>query len=505
MYSIFDDLKLVGKFDDLLESPLTNLPVFDISSRLLCYTSSSTSECDGVVDEGDIQFKMDDMEALGVSKIAKSIATKAAKGVGAVGGYGFSAIHQYLAGDKTSEPSPNGISNDPRYGSVTIVLLGRNSKPTSICKFKPHKHPISAVCISNSGTILMTASSVGKTVCAWSLMNCFAKPNPQLPVCLTRFNRGLTSATVTNVSISNDDKWLTVATSVGTIHLYQITSDATNSACIKINSRNVIQMARSMFPSTGTSLSPRNNLKVSSSIENEASDLGYDDVYIDALQNVPMGMVLQSIKLDRNLTPEPLNFNGKTDKLSVPVLCWNPFGKLSLSVVKMTEVRTMSDSGPKTKKVFTLTTGIEWNVCRHTHWEETFCAMAPVSTKQKIDIEKVWPSLIEIATSNARSTPIWTDQQIELQSYKLKGNKVVGLESLEIPKMPQAHGYLHLIRQTLDPNEALTESFSRCENGYELIVSGNLIPDEQNLNLHLGGTPNIPLSSLNSKPNTITP
>ena len=79
-------MKLVGKFDDLLESPLTNLPVFDISSRLLCYTSSSTSEYDGVVDEGDIQFEMDDMEALGVSKIARSIATKAAKGVGAVGG-----------------------------------------------------------------------------------------------------------------------------------------------------------------------------------------------------------------------------------------------------------------------------------------------------------------------------------------------------------------------------------------------------------------------------------
>ena len=438
VYSIMDDLKLVGKFDDVLESPLTSLPVFDISSRLLCYTSSSLSDSDAFEDETDIPFKMDEMEPVGgVGKMAKSFATKAAKGVGVVGGYGYNAIQNYLSGEKDAT-GPD-TANDPRYGAVTLVLLSRHAKPSVICKFKPHKHPISTMCINNAGTMLLTASTLGKSVCAWSLMNCFTKPKPHVPVCLTRFIRGLTSATVTNLSISNDDQWLTVATSTGTVHLYQITGESSNLACLKLNSRNVIQMARSMFPTTGSSLSPRNT-KISSSIENEASDLGYDDVYVDALQNVPMGFILPSTILDKNSPTEKRRSNGSFDKLLLPVLCWNPFGKLSLSMVRMTEANIITETGPKTKTTFSMANSIEWNVCRMSHWEERFCSLSLGPGQQKENLEQMWPSLIEIATSNTRVSPIWSDPQIELQLYRLKNGIIIGTDAVQIPPIPKRNG-----------------------------------------------------------------
>ena len=254
---------------------------------------------------------------------------------------------------------------------------------------------------------------------------------------MTRFVRGLTSATVTNLSISNDDQWLTVSTSTGTVHLYQITAESSNLACMKLNPRNVIQMARAMFPSTGSSLSPRNT-KMSTSIENEANDLGYDDVYVDALQNVPMGFVLPCTKLDKNQSADQRK--STNDRLLVPVLCWNPFGKLSLSTVKMIENYIVSESGVKSKLSFTLTNSVEWNVCRLAHWEERFCPPNNrLSASSKENLEKIWPSLIEIATSNTRASPIWSDPQIELHLYQKK-NGVLSTEMVKIPPIPRAHG-----------------------------------------------------------------
>jgi hypothetical protein len=435
VFSIARDFEMIEEFSDLWENPFTSLPIYDTSDRIICYTTSSPVQMDISWEDQDM-FEMDGVEK-SITQKAKAMASKAAKGlvenVSAAGGYGVSAIHGYLTGTQKVADNSD-CANDSCSGNVIIRQLGGDNSGSALTQFKPHRNPISCMTLNKQGTMLFTASTNGTSVYAWSLMKCFSGNGSQ-PICLTKFSRGLTPAFISGLNISSDNKWLTCTTSRGTVHFYNIDSFSHKnvSSSIRINSRNPVQMARSMFPAGDMlNTSPRNG-RLSSSVDNDTSDLGYDDAFIDPLQNIPMTFILPAVTQGTSRTDGPL-----VQVVRIPILCWNPFGKLSLANLEMVTKSTGSENGLKT--TFSLSSTFEWDVCRRIEWGE--CSFKPIFVSEEYQVGD-WPAMIEISTSSKRKTPFWTESVVRLQNFTLDSDSHI-IGALDFPidiVAPAPHGY----------------------------------------------------------------
>jgi hypothetical protein len=351
------DLSPFTTFTDLWESSIVGKVAYDVASRSIAYATSTQLQNQN----DDDMFDMDDFNLKNVGKKASEIAQKVGKefvdGMSVIGERGYQAISNYINGEEKEGSEKYNLQDG-------VVMLRRLQLPNHpvLHHFKAHKHALANISFSPSQTLLLTASIKGTNICAWSLLNCFqAKSQPQ---CVMKFHRGYTSALITHVSMSVDSQWLTCTTSRGTTHLYQCDpAQQSISPCCRINSRNSIQVMKSFLSPDSESLGTSPMVKPSSSMDHATSDLGFDEFVVDTFKNVCMTafMPLQWTKLKPNGTD--------LYQKRLPLLCWNPFGKLTSVRIEITHQIDPGRHG--TRLNCTENFQAEWTVARQDDWEES--------------------------------------------------------------------------------------------------------------------------------------
>ncbi|KAI8902991.1 hypothetical protein BC833DRAFT_5927 [Globomyces pollinis-pini] len=497
------DFSLLYSFNDVWDSPNTGLPVFDVASRSISYTTSLSLQKDE-----ETLFQMDQDK----TTLATDLAVKAAKdivgGVSMVGGMGYNAIQNYLVGDKgISDEVPR---NNVQDGVIIIKRLGKTGSKDvqTIAHFKPHRHAVAHLVYNSSQTILFTASTNGTTIYGWSLLNSFGKSKSQ-PTCVYKLSRGYTSAIITHIQPSFDERWVSCTTSRGTTHLYQIEPQSTNIPQgqvqhIRINSRNSIQVIKSLLSNEQTqetlSSSPI-HVRLSSSLDNATADLGYDDVFIDAYKNTHMATFFPSIM------NQSKNVNDLLHK-RFPILTWDPFGKLSLVYIDTSQYLDQSNgfnipgvSGISKSKSSSETLEIkwksnitnvsEWSIGRNINWGEHQEKFVEEVVHMPEDDKFTWPSKIELITAIPLSVTIWKRPQCTMETFELKDKDGLAIGTpIPIGKQhPTPYGQpnnmvpindtlidgLQSAMETIlappESKHAMIESFYQTDEGFHLVAS----------------------------------
>jgi WD40 repeat protein len=350
------DLSPFTSFSDVWETQAVGPVVFDIASRSIAYATSTPLQSQ--IEED--MFHMDDYKLKNVGKKATEIAQKVGKelvdGMQVMGGRGYQAISNYFNGEEKECEKLN-----PQDGIIMIRKLQLPNHPV-LCHFKAHRNPLVNITFSPSQTMLLTASLKGNNIYVWSLMNCFQ--SQQQPNCVMKFARGYTSALITHLSMSIDSKWVSCSTSRGTTHLYQADlGNSKTSPCCRIHSRSSIQVVKSILSTDGESLGTSPLVKPSSSMDHATSDLGYDDIFFDTFKNISKTTLLPIVQ-------NKIHCDGtELYQKRLPILCWNPFGKLTLVQVEITQQLDSSKLG--IKQVCTPFSQYEWSVCRSLDWEQS--------------------------------------------------------------------------------------------------------------------------------------
>ena len=331
------DYELLNTFKDLWE-----FPAFSVASLAIVYSTSTPIKKLENREDQELFLMDSDFLSKTSSEKATEIASKVASGVGYVGELGLKTVQNYFASDEKGDPSGE---HKKVFDIQDGVLLLRNlAKPDSpgIAHWKPHKHPISHVVFNSSQTLIYTCSTIGKTICAWSILNCFSPQSKGQstiePTCIMTFARGYTTAMITDLTPSLDDRWLSISTSRGTAHLYNIEPKFIAAAfrlnpgfltaaipvSIRINSRNPLQVVRSLFPQSPDSLgsSPAHMNKPSSFVDHATADLGYEEMTLDTVRNV------FSVKFGISK-----KYKDET-RAKYPLLLYDPFGKVTITMIE---------------------------------------------------------------------------------------------------------------------------------------------------------------------------
>ncbi|KAJ3268814.1 Breast carcinoma amplified sequence 3 [Terramyces sp. JEL0728] len=505
------DFSLLKSFDDLWPSPTAGIPEFDLALRSICYTCTAAVQPQQTQDDQDM-FHMDDYKNKTAGEVAGELAVKAAKelvdGVTLVGGMGYNAIQNYFNGDKKDIINAEVERVSEHDGVVMIRKISRNSKDFPVLSlFRPHKHPISQIKFNPAETMIFTASSIGTNIYCWSIMNCFSRVK-QPPTCVMKFGRGFTFAVITHLEISNDGHWLSCSTSRGTNHLYHMDnlSNANQTSSVKVNSRNSLQVVKSLFQvenSQETLGSSPVNIRLSSSVDNATSDMGYDDAFVDAYKNIPMTtFIRQCGNKVKSMDP--------TLQKRIPLLSWDPYGKITLIHVDM-YVQPELPSNPSvpaivtsaiTKKMKMSVTKIsEWTVCRNPSWQECGVKFIKDDAIAAVKPEAIWPSKIEINTCNLALPYIWSKPLCTLQVFEeeperdelqlpiakniVLKNPVLAPHSILDAKIDITEGMQSAMDSELPPPQG-HESFYQTEEGFHLIVSSKSIPSPPSPSLLTG-------------------
>ena len=357
--------KLVQTFVDLWD-----YTTFDVASCTVAYPSNLPLKAEKREDQ-DLFFMDPEFSKKSPGAKATEIVSKVATGVTSMGEIGIKAFQNYLNPDAAADQK----KVDEQDGVIVVRHLKRQNAPI-IAHWKPHKHPISHIVFNSSQTLLYTCSTNGKTICAWSLLNSFhtSTKNILAPSCVMTFARGYTTALITDLTPSLDDRWLAVSTSRGTAHLYHIepkylvaavrgtsSQASTIPVTLRVNSRNPLQVARSLLPQSPESLgsSPIYVLKPSSSVDHATSDLGFEDISLDTTKNVfctAFGVGFKSLK---------------DSSAKYPFVLFDPFGKLCATLIEPVSPGSGSSSFGVPLK-FSVNVLIESSVCRTVDFKEVF-------------------------------------------------------------------------------------------------------------------------------------
>ena len=370
IYSVRESYKLIHTIKDLWE-----FPTFAVSSgALVAYTSNLALQPDKREDQ-ELFFMDPDFKSKSPGEKATEIVSKIGMGAGRLGEIGLRSVQQYF--NTNDEKGAEGEKKLDVQDGVVVIRNTRKADCAIIAHWKPHKHPISHLVFNTAQTLLFTCSTNGKTVSAWNILNCLSPQGSAfkttIPTCVMTFSRGFTSALITDLSPSLDDRWLAISTSRGTVHLYNIepkfiaaairsssapTTVQSISVTMRLNSRNPLQVARSLLPQSPDALgsSPVHVSKPSSSVDNATNDLGFEEMTLDTTKNV------FTVKFGIGKKCE--------GGVKYPLLLYDPFGKVNIVMIGV-----LPAAASKATK-FTTSILLETQVCRNLDFKETTSKLA---------------------------------------------------------------------------------------------------------------------------------
>lgn len=116
----------------------------------------------------------------------------------------------------------------PQVQPLGTVALYDALSNEIVGSFSPHNHVIAAMAFSGDGTLLATASHSGTSVNIFQIFREVPEDGHSLMLTnvslIARLSRGLTRADVTSLSFSPLSRFVSVATAIGTCHLFDLQS-----------------------------------------------------------------------------------------------------------------------------------------------------------------------------------------------------------------------------------------------------------------------------------------
>jgi len=135
---------------------------------------------------------------------------------------GYKTVTSYFSAEsQPAAPSPPALTAEDisNFGNVIVVDVcsGR-----TIAHFRAHKEPLSYLAFDPSGTLLATAGASGCEFNIFQIRPSSSVNLHQNVLHIYTLVRGRTRATITDITFSNDSRWMAVSTSHGTTHIYAI-------------------------------------------------------------------------------------------------------------------------------------------------------------------------------------------------------------------------------------------------------------------------------------------
>uniref|UniRef100_A0A7S0DJS8 BCAS3 WD40 domain-containing protein n=1 Tax=Amorphochlora amoebiformis TaxID=1561963 RepID=A0A7S0DJS8_9EUKA len=154
-----------------------------------------------------------------LSTVAKDVMS----GLYSLGNLGGQKLAHYLSNAPENDRKTNN-GHGHKDGYVTIYDVSTR-KVLSV--FKAHSTAITHVAFDSSGSLLVTSGTRGQHLNVWQLMNAEPAESTRLfmpckPRLLYKIFRGITHATIRDISFSCDSRMLAVSSQRGTIHIYKI-------------------------------------------------------------------------------------------------------------------------------------------------------------------------------------------------------------------------------------------------------------------------------------------
>ncbi|KAG0210436.1 hypothetical protein BGX28_009345, partial [Mortierella sp. GBA30] len=226
--------------------------VFDLGTRLLAYVTTTEAP----TDSPDSKYGEEQESSGGYQDLAKGVAKEVFGGVKMLGGFAHQTLSTYWSGasggssTSTSPPVPSGNSRSPNrharrasasasgdqdrlshrrrhddnsplkkeaVGTVIIRDISMTSMPV-VAHFRPHDHPITGCKFSPSGRLLLTVSRHGNVFHIHEVRPAMGLGSRHV----YKLARGITHASVEDITFNEDETWVAVTTSRGTTHLYAI-------------------------------------------------------------------------------------------------------------------------------------------------------------------------------------------------------------------------------------------------------------------------------------------
>ncbi|KAJ3056283.1 hypothetical protein HK097_007495 [Rhizophlyctis rosea] len=256
------NLQLVLTLTDLLPSPTDDrsFTIVDVGSRYISYATSSPlpmkrrkSQIGDNANRSEGDTDEDEHARVNARKVAGKVAKELVVGAKVLGGFAYNALSSYVAPqNQPSSPqdssdqkerqsvtsnSSNGIPSgrpDKRVDVPDGLVIVRDLPPsllelstpthsaTVISHWQAHTNPISNISFNPNETLLVTATIQGSTFHVWQLPGRSSGPTPRTPRWLYKLERGITAASVEDITFSFDSRWIGVSTAHGTTHLYRI-------------------------------------------------------------------------------------------------------------------------------------------------------------------------------------------------------------------------------------------------------------------------------------------
>lgn len=322
---------------------------------------------------------------------------EAAKGIASnLYSFGMKTFSDYMYPKITQEnpPKPQSESKDKEVaGSVIVydIFSQRN-----IAHFYAHNQPLSALFFDPSGTLLVTSSVEGHNFNVFQI-----RPSPFGGLSnnyrhLYKLQRGLTNATIQNISWSDDSRWMAVNSIRGTTHIYAISP---NGGPISIHTH--LRSPGHRRKQEAFLLNQNNQKCITLTACYRIKQAGFDD----------------TIK----------------NTFSTSAFAGNPHATDQIYVVSHTGIliqyklkphrpRPDSDLDPDTLQL-DVEPVIEWDICRRTKWPELQTPIIPnklmndVKNDEK-SVEPRWLSNVEICTHSPYLRPLWATPQFTFKTFE---------------------------------------------------------------------------------------
>lgn len=114
-------------------------------------------------------------------------------------------------GNNSAQNNILSVSNTPNRVGDVIIFDTLSLQPLSV--IEAHKSTLSALCLSNNGSLLATASDKGTIVRIFNVMT---------GVKLYQFRRGTYPTKIFSLRFSNDNKYVVATSSSGTVHIFRL-------------------------------------------------------------------------------------------------------------------------------------------------------------------------------------------------------------------------------------------------------------------------------------------
>ena len=303
-----------------------------------------------------------------------------------------------------------------------------------VAHFQAQSQAISAMAFDPTGTLLVTSSIEGHNFHVFKIGNnstsasttgttnsTSASSGISNHSHLYKLQRGLTNATILDISFSPDSRYIAITTTRGTTHIFAISPIGGNVTIYShLKQVNKTGAEHILNPDTISSSTP---------------------IVQTALYRIKTATLEELINPKSNICISSFASSSLGgDKLYVVSQCGNLI-QYQLFPQKSSIVN--SDFETSISLELNVDATYEWDVARHTKWSEIQTPYQKINNNKEEDIDKkdkendIWLSQVEILTHSPYLRPLWASPQFTFKTFKdLQIDQPISLHGLKYESLP---------------------------------------------------------------------